>query len=132
MSGIYPIDFADMMKDRAGQKYQPSNGTEGECFFASWCCECARDKAMSEGADLDDCDDNQRCDIIGKTMAYRVEEPEYPKEWQYGKDGQPCCTAFVPVGEPIPPEPDVHTADMFEVANHPASTDQSIESVETK
>lgn len=30
---IYPDSFAKMLLERAGQKYQPSNGTEGECFF---------------------------------------------------------------------------------------------------
>lgn len=29
-------------------------------------------------------------------------DAEYPAEWQYDKTGQPCCTAFVPAGEPIP------------------------------
>ena len=110
---IYPENFAAILKDRAGEKYQPSNGTEGDCFFSSWCRQCARDKAMSEGKDLDECDDNERCDIIGKTMSYRPSEPEYPQEWQYGKDGQPCCTAFVPAGEPIPAPPDELTIDMF-------------------
>ena len=29
-NGIYPIEWAEMTKERAGQKYQPSNGTEEE------------------------------------------------------------------------------------------------------
>lgn len=112
--GIYPDNFAKKLIDLAGQKYQPSNGTEGMCFFEAWCCLCARDKAMREGADFDECEDNERCDIIANTMAYSPEDPEYPAEWQYGKDGQPCCTAFVPAGEPIPAPRDEHTLDMFE------------------
>ncbi|MDB5777549.1 MAG: hypothetical protein JWP38_3682 [Herbaspirillum sp.] len=110
---IYPAEWAEMLIEDAGKKYQPSNGTEGEIFFSSWCSECARDKSMREGADIDECDDSERCDIIGKTMAYYVEDEEYPKEWQYGKDGQPCCTAFIPAGDPIPALPDMHTVDMF-------------------
>jgi len=107
--GIYPDDFAHMLMERAGQPYQPSNGTEGEFFFAAWCSECARDKSMREGSAIEDCDDNERCDIIGLSMAFRPGDDEYPKEWQYGKDGQPCCTAFVPAGQPIPAQPCAHT-----------------------
>lgn len=111
--GIYPDDFAKMLMDRAGQKYQPSNGTEGECFFDSWCRQCARDRSMREGDDFDDCDDDEVCGIIANTMAYNPEDEEYPKEWQYGENGQPRCTAFVPAGQPVPPPRDEHTIDMF-------------------
>ncbi len=112
---IYPVVWADMAKDRAGEKYRPSNGTEGDFFFSAWCCKCQRDKSMREGCDVNECDDNERCDIIGNTMCFDVEDDEYPKEWQIGKDGQPCCTAFVPAGEAIPAPHDDLTIDMFEV-----------------
>lgn len=110
--GIYPDDFARQLMERAGQPYQPSNGTEGEFFFAAWCCECARDKAMREGDAIEDCDDNERCDLIGLSMAFKPGDAEYPTEWQYGKDGQPCCTAFVPAGKPIPVPPCAHTVPL--------------------
>jgi hypothetical protein len=110
---IYPDSFAKALMERAGQKYRPSNGTEGECFFDAWCRNCARDRSMREGDEIDECDDNERCDIIANTMIYKVDDSEYPTEWQYGKDGQPCCTAFVPTGEPIPAPRDEHTVDMF-------------------
>lgn len=114
---IYPDDFAEMLKHRAGEKYQPSNGTEGEFFFSAWCRHCQRDKAMRDGVDYDECDDNEICLIPAATMAFNVEDEEYPKEWQYGKDGQPCCTAFVPEGETIPEKRCELTVDMFETAN---------------
>ena len=110
---IYPPEWAALNVESAGEKYQPSNGSEGDMFFNAWCCQCQRDKAMREGCDIDECDDNERCDIIARTMAFRTDDDEYPPEWQYGKDGQPCCTAFVPVGEKIP-EVDIHTGDLFE------------------
>lgn len=110
---IYPASFAAITIKRAGEKYRPSNGTEGECFFAAWCCKCQRDKAMREGADIDECDDNERCDIIADTFAYEVEDPEYPAAWQYGKDGQPCCTQFVPAGDQIPEPRCTHTQELF-------------------
>jgi hypothetical protein len=94
--GIYPDDFAAICKPDAGKQWEPSNGTEGEIFLSSWCGECQRDKAMRDGVDLDECDDNERCDIIA--ASFRGEA----KEWQYDKDGQPCCIEFVPKGERIP------------------------------
>lgn len=112
---MLPAEWAALTKERAGQKYRPSNGTEGEIFMGNWCCKCQRDKSMREGADFDECDDDERCDLIANTMCYDVEDDEYPKEWTYGNDGQPCCTAFVPVGEQIPPPRDELTIDMFEV-----------------
>lgn len=108
---IYPDSWASMNIERAGQKYQPSNGSEGEIFHDGWCCQCARDLAMSEGMPIEECDDNQKCEILGRSFL-RIDDPEYPTEWQYGKDGQPCCTAFVPMGQPIPVE-DKHTGDLF-------------------
>lgn len=110
---IWPADLAEMCKARAGEKYRPSNGTEGECFFSAWCRCCQRDKAMLEGCDVDECDDNERCDIIAATMRFNVEDPDYPGEWQIGKDGQPCCTAFVEAGMPIPTPRCSSTPDMF-------------------
>lgn len=111
---IYPAKLAEMLaKSSSGKKYRPSNGTEGEIFFEGWCRQCQNDKAMREGCDLDECDDNERCDIIAKTFAYDTEDAEYPIEWQYGKDGQPCCTAFVRVGDCTTVFRDPLTIDMF-------------------
>jgi hypothetical protein len=70
---------------------------------------------MREGEDINECDDDERCDIIADTFAYAIDDEKYPKQWQIGKDGQPCCTAFVPLGDPIPPPRDDLTVDMFGV-----------------
>ena len=99
--------------NQPGDKYQPSNDTEGHVFWADWCCKCQRDKAMREGCDIDECDDNERCDIIADTMCYSVEDEKYPKEWTYDKHGNPCCIAFVPAGDAIPEPRCEHTLDMF-------------------
>jgi hypothetical protein len=108
---IYPAAWAESCKELAGQKYRPSNGDEGEAFFAGWCCECAHDRAMREGAPLEECDDNERCDIIADTYAYPVDHPKYPAAWQYGPDGQPRCTAFAEPGNLV--YRDEHTLDLF-------------------
>ena len=76
--------------------YYPSNGTEGHCFMEAWCCHCARDKAMREGADLDDCDDNEKCDIIANSFIGPV------GQWIYDEKGVPKCTAYVEADSPIP------------------------------
>lgn len=99
--GIYPAQWAELNKARAGEKYQPRNGVEGDIFLYAWCRTCERDKAMREGGEIAECDDNERCDIIAMTMAHEITDPEYPAAWQYAADGQPCCKAFVPAGEPI-------------------------------
>lgn len=110
---IYPESLAAAYVSQAGEKYRPSNGTEGECFFASWCRQCQRDKALREGVDFDECDDDERCDIVARTCAFDVEDAGYPAEWQYGKDGQPCCMAFIPAGDEIPMPRCTQTLELF-------------------
>jgi hypothetical protein len=95
------------------EKYRPSNNSEAECFFGEFCCHCQRDRAMREGEPLDECNDEELCEIIGKTFAFGEDDPRYPPEWRYGPDGRPFCTAFVEAGEPIPPYPDTVSGDLF-------------------
>ena len=76
--------------------YYPSNGTEGHDFMAAWCCFCARDKAMREGADPEDCDDNEKCEIIANAFCGPV------PEWIYDEMNKPKCTAYVEPGSPAP------------------------------
>lgn len=94
-----------------GTPYRPCNGSEGEYFMASWCEECARDKVMNGTAE--DCasggTEDDWCEILGRS--FRGDEPL--PEWVYGQDGQPCCTQFVPMDQPIPPARCEHTSDMF-------------------
>ena len=52
------------------ERYQPSNGTEGEIFQAQWCERCQKDRFESKP-----------CGILGRTMAYEVNDRRYPKEW---------------------------------------------------
>lgn len=88
-------------------KYLPSNGTEGECFFESWCRHCQRDRSMRDGEPVDECDDNELCDIIARSFRGEVDE------WVYGPDDEPMCTAFVPAGDKVPTPRCEHTADLF-------------------
>lgn len=92
--------------------YRPSNGTEGESFIADWCGTCERDHGMLRGLPLEECDDNQMCQIVGNTFMFGVDDPDYPREWTYDKNDAPCCTAYVEAGTEIPAI-DTHTIDMF-------------------
>jgi hypothetical protein len=94
--------------ERVGERYEPSNGTEGACFHEAWCCNCERDKEMNgtcyqEGRDAGDGD---WCEILG--ASFRGEA----KEWIFDDKGMPSCTAFVLLGtqEPTPRCP--HTMEL--------------------
>lgn len=78
--GIYPAAWAAMTAQRAGEKYRPSNGDEGDMFISTHCEHCIVD--------------GDNCEILHATFTHDIADPEYPTEWQYGKDGQPTCTAF--------------------------------------
>lgn len=84
--------------------YLPASGTEGADFFDRWCSNCARDKAMREGEPIEECDDNELCEIIA--ASFRGQVPE----WIEDENG-PRCTAFVR-GDHVP-EVDTQTADLF-------------------
>ena len=79
--GIYPSKLAEDLKECTGQKWRPSNGTEGEIFTHSWCRKCKKDAKHD-------------CKILAATLAFNVAENGYPAEWQYGNDGQPMCAGF--------------------------------------
>lgn len=80
---MFTKSLADAYKSRAGRKYRPSNGTEGDMFMREFCEQCKHD----DGED-------KLCEIIALSMSYDVEHDEYPVEWQYGKDGQPLCVKY--------------------------------------
>ncbi len=68
------------------RKYRPSNGTEGDGFMSQHCYQCIHDNPHP--------DNDPKCDILTASMCYDLKDPEYPKEWTYGKDGKPTCTKF--------------------------------------
>ena len=111
---IFPISLAESLKGKAGEKYRPANGYEGEIFFSFWCRHCERDKSMHEDCDITECDEDQLCEIIADTMIFDVDDDGYPHQWTYGLDGQPCCTAYIPVGNTTTVFRDPLTIDMFE------------------
>lgn len=69
---------------------------------------------MREGADLDECDDNETCGIIADVLRLSVDDPDYPEEWRYDANGNPVCTAFVEHPKDAQEERCTKTIDMFE------------------
>lgn len=65
--------------------FQPSNGTHGDCFMAGYCYKCVKWPH--------DSDAKNQCSIALRSMAYTINDPQYPREWRY-VEGEPTCTAF--------------------------------------
>lgn len=109
------------MKERAGEKYEPSNGTEGMWFTEEFCEQCIHEKFCHTQNEND-----KTCDILTSAMVFSTKDPEYPREWIYDSLGHPTCTAHVSWdwgndGDPDdpdnpkapPPPPDPNQMDMF-------------------
>lgn len=103
-------EYVPMKGPLPGTQWIPSNGSTGECFLTNECGNCARDKAMREGVEFDECDDNEKCEIIA--ASFRGEAVE----WRRLDSGEITCLAFVEAGTEPPPPRCQNTADMFGVA----------------
>src|SRR5688572_20466673 len=77
------------MGERTGEKYRPSNGSEGCWFMGKFCENCKHEKFSHTQKDGD-----KQCDILNRTMMHDVDDPEYPSEWTYTEVDTPTCTAF--------------------------------------
>jgi hypothetical protein len=60
------------------QPYRPSNGTEGDSFMAAFCERCMK---------------FSHCKILARSMAFRIDDPEYPTQWIRDDEGA-RCTSF--------------------------------------
>lgn len=91
-----------------GVQWKPSNSDQGYAFLSGWCSTCTKDKAFREGVEIDECDDNEKCEIIG--ASFRGEAIQ----WRELNDGRTICTGYVEHGKPVPTERCPNTGDMFE------------------
>ena len=96
--------------DLTGKPYRPGSGTEGMAWDDAWCDHCARDAEYRAGGD--NADPALGCKILADAFAYDIGDPNYPKEWVYGRDGRPCCTAYTT--DPTKPVRCNKTADLFD------------------
>ncbi|WP_043619396.1 hypothetical protein [Chromobacterium violaceum] len=92
-----------------------ASGLAGEWFISEWCAHCERDKCQNGSVPMDDCGPDDLCQILGRTMFLDVDDPDYPREWIDDPEIGPRCTAFIEVGQPLPPARDTQTIDMFEM-----------------
>jgi hypothetical protein len=92
---MFAPNMAVITMQRAGEQWVPSNGAEGELFWSEWCARCGRDKVMNGTVWEEDAGDDDYCPILG--ASFRGEATQ----WVYGADGQPTCSQFVPIGEPL-------------------------------
>lgn len=94
-----------------GVQFVPYGSNEGCAFLDAHCANCARDKAIREGLEIDECDENELCEILaasfrGEAVEWRIVDEDTPTE-------RTLCTSFVPVGQPIPTPRCEGTVDMF-------------------
>jgi len=84
----------------AERLFRPANSTHGEIFCMQFCYSCK----YWQGDDNFDHLGKPYCklEIYDNTLIYDVTDPEYPKEWRFGEDGNPVCIAYK---RRIPPEP---------------------------
>lgn len=66
-----------------GEKYCPSNGTEGEGFMENHCYQCLHDNGK-----------DKICEILMASMSFFKIDPKFPKEWTYDDSGRPTCTEY--------------------------------------
>lgn len=69
--------------------YQPSNGTEGECFMSQWCANCTADANFDPVTGA-----GEGCEILASTMISGVDDDDYPRQWRSDGEKGPRCTAF--------------------------------------
>lgn len=91
-----------------GEQWKPSNSDDGYGFIGSWCANCAKDKAAREGAPVEECDDNELCEIVA--ASFRGEAVE----WRRLPTGQTTCIAFLEAGSEMPAPRCPYTVDMFD------------------
>jgi hypothetical protein len=99
----------DAEPELTGKSYRPGSGTEGCAFDDAWCSHCARDAEYRSGGE--DADPDLGCKILADALGFEMDHPRYPKEWVYGHDGRPRCTAFTT--DPTCPLRCDRTPDMF-------------------
>lgn len=97
---------------KPGDKYRPSNGTEGEYFMEEHCHQCIHERWTHFP---DTTGPEGMCTIVMNTMGFNKSDPDYPSEWTYDNDGNPTCTKWKkwdwgtddePNEPPPPPEPE--------------------------
>jgi hypothetical protein len=72
------------------KKYRPSSGREGEAFMSSHCYQCIHERWIHF---QDEDRDEDKCDIMSRSLVYEIDDPRYPKEWVI-INNEPTCLEF--------------------------------------
>jgi hypothetical protein len=86
------------------RKYKPHSNDEFGYFYDEWCARCHYEEEYRLTND-------NGCPILTSSMAFDVDDPEYPEQLTY-QDEKPCCTNFCTV-EDKKPYRCPNTLDMF-------------------
>lgn len=105
---MYTPELAAITVHRAGEQWVPSNGDEGGIFWSEWCANCERDKVMNGTVWEQDAGDDDYCPILAASFSGKA------TQWVYATDGQPTCTGFTPMGQPLAYRCE-HTPDLFDM-----------------
>lgn len=99
-------DYHPMPDPLPGERYYPSNSADSYSFIESFCTHCSRDKPCSEGKNIDDCTDDEVCEILAASFL------DGAVEWRRLENGTTTCLAYI--GTPIGTRRCLNTVDMFE------------------
>jgi len=75
---------------KPGDKYRPSNGTEGACFSCFFCENCMFEKYIHTCKEGD-----LQCNILNRAWLLDINDENYPSEWTYDAIGNPICTKWI-------------------------------------
>ena len=77
-----------MTMSAIGEPWHPANGGEHLWFFSTHCVNCRHDANLSRGKPLDDCKEDELCDILRRSYLEPVEE------WRELENSEVICTNF--------------------------------------
>lgn len=75
------------MGELTGNRYKPSNGSEGMWFENEYCMNCLNCDPDPNG--------KKQCQILFRAFWYDIDDNEYPVEWVYDENDKPMCTEYV-------------------------------------
>lgn len=104
---VYTSIRAALMRVHFGEPFEPCDDGERVLFLSSWCWQCARFETVEPESGV-----IRVCPILEAGAGFDAPRP-LPGEWLIGEKGQPVCTGWVELGQPVRPARCPHTRDMF-------------------
>jgi len=95
------------------ESYQPSNGSEGIWFTEKFCMQCKNCNPDPEG--------EKQCNILLRSLCYKIGDGEYPKEWIY-KDSEPTCLSYINWNWKLLGDPDDPENENYQIPFNPNQT----------